>query len=111
MAITMTIYQQLTMLLLSAKDFMLPCLNKKLFGIDCPGCGMQRSMHLFFHGEFVEAFKMYPAIYPILLLLVFLTSNLFLKFKFGHQIKLFLMLVTAGTILVSYILKMNNLFN
>lgn len=100
-------YQQLTMLLLSAKDFMLPCLNKKLFGIDCPGCGMQRSMHLLFHGEFMEAFKMYPAIYPIVLLLVFLVSNVFLKLKFGPQIKFFLMLLTAGTIIVSYILKMN----
>ncbi|MGS0524465.1 DUF2752 domain-containing protein [Zobellia nedashkovskayae] len=31
---------------------MLPCLNKKLFGIDCPGCGLQRSIVLFFKGRF-----------------------------------------------------------
>ncbi|TXN36279.1 DUF2752 domain-containing protein [Flagellimonas hymeniacidonis] len=90
---------------------MLPCLNKKLFGIDCPGCGMQRAVHLLFHGDFVAAFKMYPAIYPILILLTFLVSNIFVKFKYAHHIKLFLMLLTAGTIIVSYILKMNNFFN
>ncbi|MCL6265317.1 DUF2752 domain-containing protein [Flagellimonas sp. 2012CJ39-3] len=90
---------------------MLPCLNKKIFGLDCPGCGMQRAAYLLFHGDFVAAFKMYPAIYPILLLLIFLISNLFLKLKFAHQIKLFLMLVTAGTIIISYVLKMTNLFN
>ncbi|WP_431174224.1 DUF2752 domain-containing protein [Flagellimonas flava] len=106
----MTMFSQLT-ILLSAKDYMLPCLNKKLFGIDCPGCGMQRAVNLLLHGDFVEAFKMYPAVYPIVLLLLFLISNLFLKLKYAHQIKFFLMLVTAGTIIISYILKMNSLFN
>ena len=104
-------FSQLTILLLSAKDYMLPCLNKKLFGIDCPGCGMQRAAHLLLHGDFVAAFKMYPAVYPIVLLLLFLISNLFLKLKYANQIKFYLMLVTAGTIIVSYVLKMNSLFN
>ncbi|SNZ00330.1 Protein of unknown function [Flagellimonas pacifica] len=104
-------YQQLAFNFLSTKDFMLPCLNKKLFGLDCPGCGMQRSADLLLHGEFLAAFKMYPAIYPILLLLIFLATNVFIKFKFGHQLKLFLLFATAATIIISYILKMNNIFN
>nr|WP_136467443.1 DUF2752 domain-containing protein [Allomuricauda onchidii] len=90
---------------------MLPCLNKKLFGIDCPGCGMQRSVHLLFEGEFLAAFKMYPAIYPIVMLLTFLVANLFIKFKLAHQIKLTLMLLVAATIILNYIIKMNHLFN
>ncbi len=48
-----------------AEDYMLPCLNKKLFGVDCLGCGMQRSLLFIAKGEFVDAFKMYPAIYTI----------------------------------------------
>nr|WP_299384259.1 DUF2752 domain-containing protein [Allomuricauda sp.] len=104
-------FSQLTILLLSAKDYMLPCLNKKLFGFDCPGCGMQRAVHLLFHGDFVGAFKMYPAIYPILVLLVFLTTGLFVKMKYAQQIKFFLLMVTAATIVISYIIKMNNHFN
>lgn len=111
MAVTITMHHQLTFLLSSAKDLMLPCLNKKLLGIDCPGCGMQRSVHLLLHGDFLAAFKMYPAIYPIFFLLIFLVSNIFVKYKYAHQIKLFLMLLTAMTIIISYILKMNNLFN
>ncbi|WP_420602371.1 DUF2752 domain-containing protein [Flagellimonas sp.] len=111
MAVTTAMYQQLAFVSITTKDFMLPCLNKELFGIECPGCGMQRSVDLLFHGEFLAAFKMYPAIYPIIFLLIFLTSNIFIKFKFGHQIKLFLMLATAATIIISYILKMNNIFN
>jgi hypothetical protein len=101
---------QPTIFSLSLEDYMLPCLNKKLFGVECPGCGMQRSAHLLLQGEFMEAFKMYPAIYPLMLLLVFLVSTLFVKFKFANQIKLILMLTTAGSILVSYLIKMNILF-
>ncbi len=45
------------------EEFMLPCLNKELFGVDCIGCGIQRATVLLFRGEFIAAFKMYPAIY------------------------------------------------
>lgn len=95
----------------SLEDYMLPCLNKQLFGIDCPGCGMQRSIDLLLHGEFVAAFEMYPAIYPILVLLAFLITSTFVKIYRSHQIKLALIFLTAGTIIINYILKMNNLFN
>ncbi|MBL4604087.1 MAG: DUF2752 domain-containing protein, partial [Flavobacteriaceae bacterium] len=40
---------------------MLPCYSKQLFGVDCLGCGLQRSFILLTKGEFIEAFKMYPA--------------------------------------------------
>ena len=60
---------------------MLPCLNKHLTGIDCPGCGLQRSVNLLLHGEFIAAFQMYPAIYPILALLAFLVTSSFVKFQ------------------------------
>lgn len=90
---------------------MLPCLNKQLLGLDCPGCGMQRSVDLLLHGEFLAAFQMYPAIYPIMALLLFLITSTFVKIKHSQQIKMALMFITAGIIIVSYILKMNNLFN
>ena len=103
-------YLQPTIFFLSANDYMLPCLNKKFFGVECPGCGIQRSAHLLLQGEFLEAFKMYPAIYPIVSLLFFLILNIFVKIKFADQIKLILMLTTAGAIIVSYLIKMNILF-
>ncbi|AWX43362.1 hypothetical protein HME9304_00350 [Flagellimonas maritima] len=99
-------FQQFIPLLVKAKDFMLPCLNKKLFGVDCPGCGMQRSAHLLLQGEFMAAFKMYPAIYPLLLLFVFLIINTFLKFKYNNQTIIVLSVLTVGTILINYLLKL-----
>ena len=47
---------------------MLPCMSKKLFGVECLGCGTQRALILLLKGEFVEAFKMYPPIYTLVIL-------------------------------------------
>ncbi len=95
---------------LPLEKYMLPCVNKKIFGVDCLGCGMQRSFSLLFQGEFEAAFYMYPAIYPLLLLLVFFGLNFFLKFKYGQFIKTGLMITTVLTIIISYVIKMKIIF-
>lgn len=94
-----------TTLLFSLKEYMLPCLNKKIFGVECPGCGLQRSVSLLFQGDFIEAFKMYPAIYPIMLLLGFLLADTFFNFKHSNKITIFLMVASVLFILTNYILK------
>jgi len=89
---------------------MLPCLNKKIFGIDCLGCGMQRATAFLFQGEFIAAYKMYPAIYTLILLLGFIIFNMFLKFKFDSIIRLTLIAINVIIILVSYIIKISVYF-
>jgi len=54
------------------EKFMLPCLFKTLFGVECLGCGFQRALFLLFQGHFFAAFKMYPALYSTLLFFGFL---------------------------------------
>lgn len=88
------------------EEFLLPCLNKELFGIDCYGCGGQRAFVLLIKGEFTAAFKMFPAIYPLMALLGFVLVNLFVKFKSDHIVKISLILVTAGVIFLNYAIKM-----
>ncbi len=88
------------------EDYMLTCVNKKIFGIECPGCGTQRSIALLFEGNFAGAFKMYPAIYPMILLLLFLIFNLFVKFKHDNKIKLGLIFFTVAVVVISYVIKM-----
>jgi hypothetical protein len=93
------------------EEFMLPCLNKQLFGFDCLGCGAQRAFFLVFKGEFVAAFKMFPAIYTIFILLLFLVTNLFLKFKGDWYIKAGLIVLNAVIIIGAYIYKLNYMIN
>jgi len=92
------------------EDFMLPCLNKQLFGLDCLGCGAQRALLLVIQGQFSDAFQMYPAIYTLLLLLSFLILNFFANFKKAFQIKAGLLILNAIIIIVSYYFKMEHYF-
>lgn len=95
--------------MLKIDDYMFPCLNKKLFGVDCLGCGIQRAVVLLFKGEFTEAFNMYPAIYTLLLLTFFLIFNMFYRFKGDVKIKTGLIVINVIIIITSYIIKMNQL--
>ncbi|NVK10166.1 hypothetical protein CSC81_12410 [Tenacibaculum discolor] len=88
---------------------MLPCLNKKFFGVDCLGCGIQRALSLVFHGEFIAAFKMYPAIYTLLLLAIAVSINFFYKVKYAQKIISILAIINIIIIVSSYVIKMNQL--
>lgn len=88
------------------EDYMLPCLNKELLGMACPGCGIQRAAALLFQGEFLAAFKMYPAIYPILALFGFLFADAFFKIKYANQISIGLMITSVVFILGNFLLNM-----
>lgn len=87
------------------EDYMLPCMNKKLFGIDCMGCGIQRSIALILEGKFVDAFYMYPAIYPLLLFFVFIGLNFIDKSRSYHKLILTTGIITAVVMVVSYFYK------
>jgi hypothetical protein len=66
---------------MSLENYMLPCLSKTLFGFECMGCGFQRSLLLIWKGQFIEAFYMYAAIYPLLVLSAYIIITRFYKFK------------------------------
>lgn len=89
----------------SPEDYMLPCLNKTLFGVECLGCGIQRATLLVFQGEFLAAFKIYPAIYTLFILALFLIFNLFKKFKYDTKLRMGLIILNVVIIVVNYIIK------
>lgn len=87
------------------EEYMLPCLNKKFFGVECFGCGMQRALALIFKGEFVQAFYMYPAIYTLLPLFFIVFLNILFKFKNSNRIKSVLAILSIIIIIVNYLIK------
>lgn len=94
--------------MLSPEDYMIPCLSKKLLGFECFGCGLQRSVSFLFHGEFLAAFKMYPAIYTLIPLFILIGINIFYKFKSANRIINILALASISIIIINYILKLIN---
>jgi hypothetical protein len=93
-------------LLLADDSWMLPCMSKQLIGMDCPGCGIQRSISLLIEGDILNSFLMYPGLFPGIFLFLFLIFDWFTQVKQSEQIKLWATIVTIGTILTSYFIKM-----
>ena len=93
------------MYLLQLEDYMLPCIWKQSFGVDCMGCGMQRSLILVLQGEFTAAFYMYPAIYSLIFMFGFLVLHLKFKFTKGHKILLGLFILNISIIAVNFLIK------
>lgn len=90
---------------MALENYMLPCLSKSLFGFECMGCGFQRAFFLVFKGHFVDAFWMYPAIYPLLVLAGILMISRFYKFKFYQKSINILSIISIGVIITNYLIK------
>jgi len=86
------------------EENMLSCQWKEM-GIECMGCGLQRSVIYLLKGDFVNAFLSYPAIYSLVLMLFFLALHLKFNFSKGHSILQGLFILNVIIILTNYLLK------
>ncbi len=84
---------------------MLSCQWKNI-GMECMGCGFQRSVIFLLKGEFSKAFITYPAIYSLIILAVILGLHLKLNFSAGHKILKWLFIFNLIIIIGNYILKL-----
>ncbi len=73
--------------------------------MDCPGCGIQRSISFLLQGEIWASIKMYPGLLPVGFLFIFLAADFIFKIKNAEKIKIYLTVFTLGVILINYILK------
>jgi uncharacterized membrane protein YoaK (UPF0700 family) len=77
----------------------------KSMGVECMGCGFQRSVIHLLKGEFSEAFSIYPAIFTLILMIAFLGLHIKYNFVKGHKVLLWLFLLNLGIIIINYIFK------
>jgi len=84
---------------------MLPCYSKQYLGIDCPGCGLQRSGKALMNGQLLESIALYPMLIPILLMLIFLLLHLKFKFENGAKILVYIFVGNTLGIMITYIFK------
>lgn len=82
------------------------CFYKKYLGVECPGCGMQRSFIELLKGNFVESFVLYPALLPTIGLIGYLFLHLLFKFKNGANVLKNLFIINAIIVVLSYIYKL-----
>ncbi|WP_233603924.1 MULTISPECIES: DUF2752 domain-containing protein [unclassified Pedobacter] len=89
-------------------EHLFSCPFKAYFGVDCPGCGLQRSVVALLKGNFIDSFKFYPATLPLIFVLLFTLVHLKLDFKFGAQLIKIVFAGVAVIILINYIYKIYN---
>ncbi len=84
------------------ENFMLPCPIKYFFGMECLGCGFQRALFLLFQGEFAQAFYLYPAVYPIIMLGGLAVFHKIFRLPNTHKIIWIIGLFSVASIIISY---------
>jgi hypothetical protein len=87
---------------------LLSCPFKSLIGIDCPGCGFQRSVMALLKGNLAVSFKLYPATLPFIGLMIFMLLHLKFDFKSGAFIIKLLYILVSAIIIINYIYKVYN---
>jgi len=89
------------------QNHLLKCPFKALTGIDCPGCGFQRSVMQLIQGDFHSSFIMYPPTIPLLLFFSYGMADSFFKLDNPQNIvKKTLFIVNGSIVLMSYGIKL-----
>ncbi len=89
------------------RDHLIPCPFKYITGLDCPGCGFQRSLLALMQGNLSESFRLYPPTIPLLLFFIYGIADRF--FKLDTEKGLFkktFFIVVGWVILINYGIKL-----
>lgn len=86
------------------------CSMKYATGIDCPGCGMQRSLHALLEGNILSSIYYFPALIPLMIMFAYLFLHLFFKFENGAKALIIIFSINAFIILTNFLIKLLPLF-
>lgn len=87
---------------------LLQCPSVKYLHMQCPGCGMQRSFIALVKGDLFSSIQLYPALLPILILLIFTGFHFVYRFSFGAKLIMGLQVVAAAIVIAHYVFKIVN---
>jgi hypothetical protein len=90
---------------LDLEKYMLPCISRTLFGVECLGCGFQRALALLFRGQYAASFHMYPALFTNLLFLGFIGFHFINRRLFSQKLILTMALINVIFMIAGYIYK------
>ena len=82
---------------------MLECSWKSHFGVECFGCGFQRSLMLLLEGKIWESIQLFPATIPILLVFIYTGAHLYFKYKNGARNIIILFSISVALMLGNFI--------
>jgi hypothetical protein len=93
------------------QNHLLPCPFKYVTGIDCPGCGFQRSVIALVQGNLHQSLQLYPAAIPLLIFFAYGLADKYFKLDTrNHVVKKTLFVAIGFVILISYAAKLFGLY-
>jgi hypothetical protein len=84
---------------------MLTCFSKQYLGVECPGCGIQRSAISLFRGDILDSLALYPALIPFGIFCVIGILALFKSARVSAKWVVIMGIVTVIIMLTQYVLK------
>jgi len=93
------------------QNHLIPCPFKYLTGIDCPGCGFQRSVIALLKGNLHQSIAFYPATIPFIITILLVLFDGRFHFDKKHIAKKMLYLFTGNVMLFAYLFKLYNLYS
>lgn len=87
------------------EQYLLPCHFKQLTGLDCLGCGMQRSLLALIRGDLWQSISLFPALIPFLFTTIFALIHLKAKFSFGAWVIRWGFISTISIMVLAYCAK------
>jgi hypothetical protein len=91
---------------------MLPCPFKYVTGIDCPGCGFQRSVLALLQGDLHKSFSLYPPAIPLLIFFAYGIADRFYNLDTKTElIKKTGYMIMGTMIMISYGIKLYDLYH
>ena len=85
------------------EDHMLTCSFKSATGMDCPGCGFQRSFLALIKGNFYESIILYPALIPFIATVLLLILQLVFKKEKGGSIVMYSFITTTSIAMINWL--------
>jgi hypothetical protein len=93
------------------QNHLIPCPFKYVTGIDCPGCGFQRSVVALVQGNLYKSLMLYPATIPLILFFIYGIADKFFKVDTSKNIiKKSAFMLIGSIILISYCFKMWSIY-
>lgn len=86
---------------------MLTCLSKEYFGVECPGCGAQRSLICLLRGEVLDSLALYPALIPFIVFVIVAGLSVIKPVKLDAKWVLIMAIITFSIMIIHYILKVS----
>ncbi len=88
------------------QNYLLPCPFKSLTGIDCPGCGFQRSVIALLKGNLHDSWLLYPASIPFIVTAIFVFLDMRFHWDKTNILKKALYVITGNMMAIAYLFKM-----